>query len=119
MQNETDWTKKYYSPEAREKIEQRKPMWSPEMQEEVSRKWSALFADIEASLDRDPAGAEAQALAARWRELVTGFTGDDPEIQQGLNKLWQDQQNWPAPQQERYAIRPEIQEFIMKAMRAK
>jgi DNA-binding transcriptional MerR regulator len=119
MQNETDWTRKYYSPDAREKIEQRKGLWSPEMQEEVTRKWNALFADIEASLDKDPASPEAQALAARWRELVAGFTGGDPEIQKGLNKLWQDQQNWPQPQRDSYAIKPEIQEFIMKAMRAK
>ncbi len=119
MQNETDWTNKYYSPEAKEKIDQRKPMWSPEMQEEVTRKWNALFADIEASLNEDPASPKAQALAARWRELVAGFTGGDPEIQKGLNKLWQDQQNWPSPQRERYAIKPEIQEFIMKAMKAK
>jgi len=119
MQNETDWTNKYYSPEAKEKIEQRKPMWSPEMQEEVTRKWNALFADIEASLDEDPASPKAQALAARWRELLAGFTGGDPEIQKGLNKMWQDQQNWPSPQRERYAIKPEIQEFIMKAMKAK
>jgi len=119
MQNETDWTNKYYSPEAKEKIEQRKPMWSPEMQEEVTRKWNALFADIEASLNEDPASPKAQALAARWRELVAGFTGGDPEIQKGLNKLWQDQQNWPSPQRERYAIKPEIQEFIMKAMKTK
>ena len=119
MQNETDWTKKYYSPEAKEKIEQRKGLWSPEMQEEVTRKWNALFADIEKSLDKDPASPEAQALAARWRELVAGFTGGDPEIQKGLNKLWSDQQNWPSPQRERYAIKPEIQEFIMKAMKVR
>jgi DNA-binding transcriptional MerR regulator len=119
MQNETEWSKKYYSPEAQERIEQRKALWSPELQEEVSTKWNALFADIEASLDEDPAGPKAQALAARWKELLAGFTGGDPEIQKGLNKMWSDQQNWPAPQRERYAIKPEIQEFIMKAMRAR
>ena len=119
MQNETEWSKKYYSPEAREKVEQRRAAWTPELQEEVSRKWNALFADIEASLDEDPASPKAKALAARWKELLVGFTGGDPEIQKGLNKMWSDQQNWPAPQRERYAIKPEIQEFIMKAMRAK
>lgn len=119
MQNEADWTKRYYSPEAQEKIEQRKGMWSPAMQEEVTKQWNALFADIEASLDEDPASPKAQALAARWRELVSGFTGGDPEIQKGLNKLWQDQQNWPMPQRESYGIKPDIQEFITKAMRAK
>ena len=119
MQNETEWSKKYYSPEAQEKIEQRRTQWTPELQEEVSRKWNALFADIEASLDEDPASPQAQALAARWRELLAGFTGGDPEIQQGLNRMWSDQQNWPAPQRERYAIKPEIQEFIMRAMKAR
>jgi MerR family transcriptional regulator, thiopeptide resistance regulator len=119
MQNETEWSKKYYSPDAQEKIEQRRTQWTPELQEEVSRRWNALFADIEASLDEDPASPTAQALAARWRELLAGFTGGDPEIQKGLNKMWSDQQNWPAPQRERYAIKPEIQEFIMKAMRAR
>ena len=38
---------------------------------------------------------------------------------EGLNRMWQDQQYWPAPQRERHAIEPEIQEFIMKSMRAK
>jgi len=118
MQNETEWSKKYYSPEAQEKVEQRRALWSPELQEEVSRKWNALFADIEASLDEEPSSPKAQALAARWRELLAGFTGGDPEIQKGLNRMWSDQQNWPAPQRERYVIRPEIQEFIMKAMGA-
>lgn len=119
MQNETNWQAKYYSPEAREKVEQRKALWSPELQERVSRQWNELFADIEASLDKDPASPEAQALAARWRELLAGFTGGDPEIQKGLNRMWQDQQNWPAADRERVTIKPEVQEFIMKAMRAK
>ena len=119
MQNDTNWQAKYYSPEARQKVEERRPLWSPELQEDVTRKWNALFADIEASLDRDPASPEAQALAARWRELLAGFTGGDPEIQRGLNRMWQDQQNWPAADRERVTIKPEVQEFIMKAMRAK
>ena len=118
MQNETEWSKKYYSPEAQEKVEERKKLWSPELQEEVTKKWNALFADIEASLDEDPASPGAQALAARWKELVSGFTGGDPEIQRGLNAMWADKANWPAPQRERYTVRPEIQDFIERAMRA-
>lgn len=119
MQNDTEWSKKYYSPEAQAKVEERKALWSPELQEKVSRQWSELFADIEASLGEDPAGPKAQALAARWKELLKGFTGGDPEIQKGLNKMWADQGNWPEPQRSAYRIKPEIQEFIMKAMRAK
>jgi hypothetical protein len=30
----------------------------------------------------------ATSLAARWGELIKGFTGADPEIQAGLNKMY-------------------------------
>jgi hypothetical protein len=75
-------------------------------------------ADVEASLGEDPAGPKAQALAARWRKLLEGFTGGDPEIQKGLNKMWADQANWPAQQRNSYAINPAVQDFIIKAMQA-
>lgn len=119
MQNSTDWTKKYYSPEAQAKVEERKKLWSPELQERVSREWTQLFADIDAALGagENPAGANAQDLAARWRKLLEGFTGGDPEIQKGLNKMWTDQNNWPDPQARSFKIKPEVVDFIMKAMR--
>ena len=113
MQNSTDWTKKYYSPEAQEKVEERKKLWSPELQERVSRDWAALFAEVEAGLGEDPAGAKAQELAGRWMKLVGEFTGGDSQIQKGLNAMYADQSNWPAA----YAIKPEIMEFIGKAMK--
>jgi DNA-binding transcriptional MerR regulator len=121
MQNDTEWTKKYYGPEAQARVDARKGLWSPELQERVSLQWSELFADIEAALaaGEDPSGPKAKALTARWKELLAGFTGGDPEIQKGLNKMWADQENWPEPQKSAYRIKPEIQEFIMKAMRAK
>jgi DNA-binding transcriptional MerR regulator len=118
MQNNMDWTKRYYSPEANAKVEERKKLWSPELQEKVTQQWSELFADIEASLQEDPAGPKAQALAMRWKKLVEGFTGGDPEIQQGLNSMWGDTANWPAQPKRDYSIKPKIQEFILKAMKA-
>jgi hypothetical protein len=64
----------------------------------------------------------AQALVTRWRTLVEGFTGGDPEIQKGLNRMYSDVPNWPAERQATFqtafGIRPEIQEFIRKAMAA-
>jgi DNA-binding transcriptional MerR regulator len=118
MQNNMDWTKKYYSPEAQAKVEERKKLWSPELQEQVSKQWAQLVADVEASLAEDPSSPTAQALAARWRKLLEGFTGGDPEVQKGLNKMWADQSNWPATQRNTYAIKPEVQSFIVKAMQA-
>ena len=117
MQNDTDWTTKYYSDSAKAKIEKRKPMWSPELQERVTREWNQLFRDVEAALGEDPAGPKAQALATRWSKLVSEFTGGDPEIQKGLNAMYADQESWPA-ERKQYQVNPEVQGFIMKAMRA-
>jgi hypothetical protein len=69
-QNNMDWTQKYYSDEAKRKIEARKTLWSPELQARVTQQWNELFADIEANLDQDPASPAAQALAARWKNLL-------------------------------------------------
>ena len=118
MQNSTEWSKKYYSPEAQAKVEERKKLWNPELQTQVTKQWTELVADVEAALGEDPAGPTAQALAARWRTLVEGFTGGDPEIQQGLNKMWGDNQNWPTKERERFHVDPRVQAFIVKAMNA-
>ena len=37
---------------------------------ERSQKWAALFRDVEAAFEEDPASERAQALAARWTALV-------------------------------------------------
>ena len=66
---------KYYSEEGKAKVQARRPLWSPELQERVSKEWAGLFHDVEAALDQDPAGETAQALVERWNKLLEGFTG--------------------------------------------
>jgi MerR family transcriptional regulator, thiopeptide resistance regulator len=119
MSSDTEWTKKYYSDEAKSKLEERKALWSPELQARVSQQWAELFADIESSLDEDPSGSKAQALLTRWRNLIAEFTGGDAAIQRGLNAMYADQDNWPEPQKQSHGIRPEIEEFIRRASEAK
>ena len=119
MQNDTDWSKQYYSDEAKTAVEERKALWSPDLQERVSRDWAQLFTDVEGALGEDPAAEKSQALAARWRNLVAEFTGGNPEIQGGLNKMYADQGNWPEKQKQNWQIKPEIMAFITAAMRAK
>jgi len=116
MQNSTDWSAKYYTENAKAKIEERKALWNPELQAQVTQQWTALVADVTAALGEDPAGPAAQALAARWRALVAGFTGGDPDVQKGLNKMWADKANWPADERHRFSLDPRVQEFIVKAM---
>ena len=123
MQNDNSWSEKYYSPEAREKIAARAKEWTPELQAEVSKKWMDLFAEVEALLAEDaaadPAGEKAQALGARWKELVKGFTGGDAQVGAGLNKLYADRPNWPAQAKEQMAPfgSPRVWEFMGRVMK--
>jgi DNA-binding transcriptional MerR regulator len=120
MQDNLDWSKKYYSEEAQAKIEERKKLWSPENQQRWTKEWTDLFRDVEAALGEDPAGAKAQALAARWKKLVEGFTGRDPQITAGLSKLYQDRPNWPANMREKMQpfSNKKVWEFIHQAFAA-
>lgn len=122
MQNDAEWTMKYYNESAQAKIAERGKTWSPELQERVSRQWLELIADVEAARGEDPAGENGQALAARWSGLVEEFTGGDPEVAGGLKKLYADSGNWPdrAKQQTQpFRIGPEVWEFINRAMAAR
>ena len=121
MQDNTDWMKKYHTEEAWDKIEQRRPQWSPELQERVSREWTQLFQDVEGVLDEDPAGPRAQALAARWKALLEEFTGGDREITQGVARVWQDKANWPADYQKHATpySNPRVWDFMQKALAVK
>jgi len=120
MQENTNWTDKYYSPEARAKIAARAGEWTPEKQVEWSKMWSDLFADVEAAMAEgaDPKGERVQALAARWRKLGEAFTGGDPEVAAGLRKLYADEANWPASMQDqmRPFMKKEVWEFMARVM---
>ncbi len=117
MESRNDWMDQYQTEESKAKIEARKHLWNPALQEQVSRQWSELIAEVEGALDEDPAGPKAQALAGRWRELVRGFTGGDPAITETVSKMWKDRDNWPKDiDRQAPRIKPEVFSFIGKAM---
>jgi hypothetical protein len=109
-----------YSDEANAKVEDRKQLWSPELQARVEKEWSDLFRDVEAALAEDPASATAQALVGRWMELVRGFTGGDAQITEGVKALYNDRPNWPAGFQQKMVpfTNPKVWDFIHKAKAA-
>jgi DNA-binding transcriptional MerR regulator len=117
MQENTEFMNKYYSEEAQAKLAGKRKEWKPEMQAEVTRAWTELFRDVEASLDEDPKSEKAQALVARWKKLLEGFTGGDAEVTRGLGKVWADRQNWTPTMKEQSApfANPKVWEFIRKA----
>ena len=97
MQNNMDWTKKYYSEEANKKIAERAQTIPQGVIEKAQNDWAALIAEVETAVSEgvSPTSERAAALAIRWRELIRGFTGGDSQIQAGLNKMYSDQGNWP------------------------
>ena len=119
MQNNMDWTRKYYSDDAQRAIDQRAATIAPEVIEKAQHEWATLIKEVEAAVaaKEDPSSNKAQSLAARWSELVKGFTGGNPEIQQGLNKMYADRNNWPASMPKPFG--DEVQAFIAEAMKCK
>ena len=117
MQSNMDWTKKYYSEEAQREIQKRAATIPREVIDQTQRDWATLISEVQAAVSagEDPGSEKSQALAARWSELVKGFTGGNPEIQKGLNRMYSDSENWPASMPKPFS--DEVQEFIMKAMK--
>ena len=118
MQDNPKWSEQYYSEEALARLKARE--WTPEMQADVSKRWNDLFADVEGALNEDPAGAKAQALAARWAALIGEFTQGDPEISKGLNRVWKNPAGLPEETQANMKpyMNPKVHEFIQKAFAA-
>lgn len=112
MQNDMDWTRKYYSESATEKLAERA---TPEVIEQGQDDWAQLIKEVEAAVrhGEDPTSEKSRSLAARWSNLIQQFTGGDPEISEGLKKLYDDQSNWPTHFQKPYS--DEVEAFICAA----
>ncbi len=122
MQDNAEFYRKYYSDEAWAALEERRRTMGPELQaraEEGTRKWMALFKDIQGAIAEgsDPAGERGQTLAARWQALIDEFTGGSKQIEQGVGKVWADRANWPSGMKEQAApfMDKRIWDFIARA----
>jgi hypothetical protein len=118
-QERSDMMKKYYSDDALAELERRRQEMTPAQHaaaEDGSRRWRALFADIEAALGDDPSSARARAFVDRWDALIQEFTQGNREIAEGLARAWSDRANWTAPMKELSAPFADrrIWEFIRK-----
>ena len=94
MQTRKDWMKKYYTEEQLNDLRKR---WSPEVQAESERAWAELVRDVEAAIARNetPESETGRMLAERKQKLIDQFTGGDPGIVKNLQKLYEDEINWP------------------------
>jgi len=120
MEQHNDWLKKYYTEEQLAALAERAKDYTPEQQAADAATWARLQARAKelAQAHADPAGEEAQALAAEWQGMIDRFTGGDPSIAAGLNKLYQDRDNLPDQGKGWYGERDEETEQFTKAMMA-
>jgi len=114
MHKNMEWVKKYYSAEQLADLATRD---DPEARSQAEGDWTNLIADAESALGEDPAGERGQAIAARWSELIEAFTGGDPGIRSGLQKLYADRSNWPETFSMPYS--EAVGAFIAKAVAAR
>lgn len=95
MQTRKDWMKKYYTEEQLNDLRKR---YTPEVQAQAERGWADLVRDVEAAIARgdSPESETGRRLAERKQKLIDLFTAGDPGIVANLQKLYEDQANWPA-----------------------
>lgn len=116
MESNQDFFKQYYT---EEQLAEFKRRWETEgdMIRQTEQDWKELIAEVEASLEEDPAGEKAQGLAARWDELIARFTKGDPEVIANMKKLYADRDKMPDDY--KMPFNEDVQEFITKAQKAR
>jgi DNA-binding transcriptional MerR regulator len=112
-----DKMNKYYTPEQREQLEERKQTVGEERIRQVEAEWPELMAQVRAEMERgtDPAGERVQGLARRWMRLVEEFTGGDPGVATSLGAMWQQKETIHGIET---APMRELMTYIGKAMAA-
>jgi MerR family transcriptional regulator, thiopeptide resistance regulator len=108
---------KYYTPEQLARLEQRRSELGEDAIRSVESEWAELFARLREHRLRgtDPGDEEVQALARRAGELVEMFTGGDPGIRDGLQRMYEQE----GPRAARGMADAEDIEYLNAARRAR
>lgn len=98
--------------------ERREQLGEPRIQA-VQDAWAELIPQMRAAMERgaDPASAEVQALARRWKALVEEFTGGDAGIEQGVRRVYQAEGEQLRARHE-HVPTPELFAYVGRAMAA-
>ena len=89
----TNMLDKYYTPEQREELKQRREALGDERIRQAEGEWQELMAQVQAEMDKgtDPADERVQQLARRWTELVREFTAGKPGIEKSVARVWREE----------------------------
>ncbi len=113
----TTMIEKYYTPDQLDYLAKRREEGGAAMQERIEKGpqlWADLFADVRKEMEggTEPSDPKARALAKRWMDLITEFTGGDPGVFKSLRAMYASERNVGGVDAE--AMRP-LNEYIQKA----
>jgi MerR family transcriptional regulator, thiopeptide resistance regulator len=111
----TNVMEKYFTTEQMQSIKRRGDELGPERIQAVEQAWPQVIAGMQAALqlEKDPACAEVQALARRWRSLVREFTAGDSGIQHSLGEVYKREPGVQA----KTGIDPDLMDYACRAMK--
>jgi DNA-binding transcriptional MerR regulator len=104
---------KYFSKDQLDVLAARREQLGEAHLREVEQEWPRLIAEVRAEMEAgtDPKDPRMQALAKRWQELVSEFTGGDPAMAQSVANLYRGE---PQVAQQN-ALEPSLFEYVRKA----
>ena len=106
----------HFTADEQKEFEEIGKKYTPEMMEAYQKKWGALIEEVKAHLKDDPAGAAAQSLAKRWKELLNeGYSGH-AGLQKKIGAAYQAEWKAGNTSGPTMPFGPEIWAFIHKAM---
>jgi DNA-binding transcriptional MerR regulator len=111
---------KYFTPEQLQVIKKGREQVGQQELERMQETWAEVIALIRTEMENgtDPASTKVQSLLRRWQDLVHQSSCGDPQIQQAMKRLWEEQGDSLVAQfGSKYDSRP-IWGYINRAMAA-
>jgi len=111
---------RYYTPEQRAELAGRAEALGPGGLRRAQDDWAALFREREDARRADvpPGAPRVQALAEHARELIRAFTGGDPAIQAGLERMFREGAGAASLERHGAGVSRELWEYYGRVMKA-
>ena len=108
----------YHTPEQVAELDERRKQLGDEGMQQAQQRWADLIEAVRAQMEAgaDPASPEVQELANQWEDLISQFTGGNPEIRESLQEMYETEGSQKAS---RGMVDPDVMAFAQRAMEAR
>lgn len=88
---DTSMIEKYYTKDQLERLAERARMLGEDGMLDVQNRWQVLIERVRTEMQSgtDPSSETVRHLAAEWKQLLSMFTGGDPEIAASLQRMYE------------------------------